>query len=109
MTARDEQETSVTWMRDDAVVSVYTSNAVHLRRLRNLAATREYVRVTRELGEGAEFVIDAPFFHLFSAIRGKRAMSDEAKAAGAARLAASRELRRPSSVDDAFRDREGAN
>lgn len=107
MTAREEQETSITWLADDATVSVYTSNTVHLRRLRKLDSTVSYVRLVRERGDGAEFVIDAPFFHLFSAIRGKRAMSEKAKAASAARLAASRDLRRPSSVDEAFRDREG--
>lgn len=107
MTARDEQETTITWMADDAVVSVYTSNTVHLRKLRKLDSSVSFVRLVREVGDGAEFVIDAPFFHLFSAIRGKRTMSDEAKAASAARLAASRDLRRPSSVDEAFRDREG--
>jgi hypothetical protein len=107
MTARDAQETTITWMRDDTVVSVWTSNVVHLRKLRNLASSRGFVRLVRESGDGAFFEVDAPFFHLFSAIRGKRAMSDEAKAAGVARLAASRELRRPPSVDDAFLDREG--
>ncbi|WP_372968540.1 hypothetical protein [Microbacterium sp.] len=106
MTARDEQETTVTAMRDDTTVSVYTSNSVHLRKLKNLASTRDFVRLVREVGDGAEFVIDAPFFHLFSAIRGKRTLSDEAKAAGAARLAASRELRRSSAVDEALRERD---
>lgn len=107
MTARDEQETVISWMADDAVVSVYTSNTVHVRRLRKLASTQSFVRVAHERGDGVEFVIDAAFFHLFSAIRGKRAMSEATKAARAKQLADARELRRSSSVDDAFRDREG--
>lgn len=107
MTARSEQETTITWCADDPVVSIYSSNTVHLRKLRNLASTRDFVTLVREAGDGAFFSVQVEFFHLLSAIRGKRAMSEAAKAAAAERLAASRDLRRPASVDDAFRAREG--
>lgn len=94
MTARSEMETTITWMADDTVVSVYSSNTVHVRRLRKLASSQSFVRITRELGDGVECAIDVTHFHLFSAIRGKRVMSEATRAARVKQLADARELHR---------------
>lgn len=107
MTSREEQETTITFMRDDTVVSVYTSSTPHLRRLRNLVSTRDFIREVRGGEDWGEFECDAAFFHLFSAFRGKRAVSAETRAARAKQLAAARELRRSSAVDAALLERDG--
>lgn len=91
MTARDEQETTVTWYRDDVEVSIYTSNMVHLRRLRKLVSTRDYVREIRGGDNWGEFACDATFFHVFSAIRGKRQVSEATRGRLAVNLAVARE------------------
>ena len=88
MTARDEQETTITFMRDDEQVSVYTSNVPHLRRLRNLASDRDYVTEIRGGDDWGEFMVDAANFKLFSAIRNKRTMTDEQREAAAERMRA---------------------
>lgn len=90
MTARNEQETTITFMRDDAMVSVHTSNVPHLRRLRNLASDRDYVNEIRGGDDWGDFEVSAENFKLFSAIRAKRVLTDEQREAAAARF---RELR----------------
>lgn len=86
MTARNEQETTITFMRDDAEVSVYTSNLPHLRRLRNLASDREYVRELRGGDDWGEFAVSVENFKLFSAIRAKRVLTDEQREAAGERF-----------------------
>jgi len=87
---RDEQETTVSWMRDDDRVSIYTSNRVHLERLRKLSSNRDYVEEVRGGTTWGEFTVSADSFKLFSAIRAKRTLSDAQRAAAAERLAAAR-------------------
>jgi hypothetical protein len=86
MTARAEQETTITFMRDDETVSVYTSNMPHLRRLRNLASDRDYVNEIRGGDDWGEFEVSAESFKLFSAIRAKRVLTDEQREAAAKRF-----------------------
>lgn len=92
MTARDEQETTVTFMRDDPLVYVSTSNLPHVRRLRKLACTGDFVTEVRGGDDWGEFTVKAEFFHLFSAIRRKRRLSEEARVAAVARLEAARAM-----------------
>ena len=106
MTARAEQETTVTFMRDDAVVRVYTSNVTHLRRLRKLVKSADYVTERAGGEDWGEFDVKSEYFHLFSAIRAKRAVSEAERAARAKRLVTARSLRRPASVDEHLRERE---
>lgn len=87
---RDEQETTISWMRDDDEVMIYTSNRVHLDRLRKLSSDRDYVREVRGAATWGEFRVSADSFKLFSAIRAKRTMSDEQREAAAERLRAVR-------------------
>lgn len=87
---RDEQETTISWMRDDDRVNVYTSNRVHLDRLRKLASDRDYVTEIRGGSTWGEFMVSSDSFKLFSAIRAKRTMTAEQRAAASARLAAAR-------------------
>lgn len=86
MTARNEQETTITFMRDDTEVSVYTSNVPHLRRLRTLASDREYVKELRGGDDCGEFAVSVENFKLFSAIRAKRVLTDEQRQAAAERF-----------------------
>jgi hypothetical protein len=90
MTARAEQETTVSAGRDDDMVHIYTSNVVHLRRLRKDARFTE-VRGDEEQGF---FMIPADLFDPIRGLRRKRApMTDEQRAEASARLAAAREAR----------------
>lgn len=107
MTALACQETVITLARTDSVVRIYTADTRHLRRLRKIAeAHKDSVREVRGTGEDAEFEVSAELFHLFSAFRKKRTVSEAERSARAERLAAARELRRPSSVDEQLRERE---
>lgn len=87
MATRAEQETTVTAGRDDAHVMVYTSNPVHLRRLRNDSRAVEV-----DGGEDwARFRIPSELFDPLKGFRRKgRVMSEEERKAAAARLAAAR-------------------
>lgn len=91
MTALDEQETTFTVGRTEPVVRVWTSDTRHLRRLRKLVSTRDFVRELRGGSDWGEFECDIEFFHVFSAFRAKRAVSEATRASLAARLAAHRE------------------
>lgn len=86
MTARDEQEIVISWMRDDAEVAVYTSSAPHLRRLETLSQKHDFVRKV-EGGDGwGDFRIRIENFKLFSAIRAIRVMSEAQRQAAADRM-----------------------
>ena len=90
MTARAEQETTVTAGRDDDTVYVWTNNPVHLRRL------RKDPRATETHGDewAAHFTIPtAAFDPLKGFRRATRPMTDDERAAASARLAAAREAR----------------
>lgn len=87
---RDEQETTISWMRDDVRVNIYTSNRVHLERLRKLASNRDYVEEVRGGTTWGEFHVSADSFKLFSAIRAKRTLTEEQRSAAASRLAKAR-------------------
>lgn len=84
MTARSEQETTVTFMRDDPHVYIYTSSAPDLRRFRQLVSTRDYVTEVRGGDDWGEFRVNAENFKVFSAIRGKRERSEAQRAAAVA-------------------------
>lgn len=87
---RAEQETTITWMRDDSTVLIHTSNRPHLTRLRKLSSTQDFVTEVAGGTTWGEFLVDAEFFHLFSAIRGKRALSEATRARLAEQLNARR-------------------
>lgn len=107
MTALEAQETTITLARTEPIVRIYTADTRHLRLFRKLAiAHKDSVREVRGTGEDAEFEVSADFFHLRSSFRKKRTVSEAERSARAERLAAARELRRPSSVDEQLRERE---
>ena len=90
---RDEQETTISFMRDDTLISIYTSNRPHLERLRKLAnahSSQGYVKEVRGGDTWGDFTVSAENFRLFSAIRAKRTLTPEQREANAARLAAAR-------------------
>lgn len=97
MTARDEQETTITWYRDDAEVSIYTSNVPHLRKLESLSKSHDFVRKVAGGDDWGDFRIKIENFKLFSAIRAVRAVSAAQREAAAERM---RSLRRPAPVDE---------
>lgn len=87
MTARAEQETTVSAGRDDELVLVWTNNTVHLRKLRNDS------RATELWGdeECGQFTIPAAQFDPLKGFKRKgRVMTDEERAAAADRLRAAR-------------------
>lgn len=89
MTARAEQETVVTIGRDETVVRIWTCHLPHLRRLRS----NDLVKEVAGGSDWGQFEVPAEFFFLFSAIRRKRAMSEQTRAKLADRLAVAREAR----------------
>lgn len=94
MTAREEQETTSTVMRDDALAYVFTSNLPDLRKLRALSASTDFVTEVRGGDDWGEFTVRSENFNPLMAIRRKRPRSaaqvEAARAAGV-RLAAQRE------------------
>ncbi|WP_322409149.1 hypothetical protein [Microbacterium invictum] len=86
MTARSEQETTITYLRDDDAVSVYTSSLPVLRRFRKLSSTQEFVREVRGGTDWAEFTIAAENFRLFTAVRAKRKISAAERARRSERM-----------------------
>jgi hypothetical protein len=87
MSARAEQETTVTAGRDDDTVQVWTNNTVHLRRL------RKDPRATEHKGDetSGHFTIPADMFDPLKGFRrARRQMTDDERAAASARLAAAR-------------------
>lgn len=92
MTARAEQETTVTSGRDDTLVYIWSNNPVHVRRL------QKDVRVTQIDGDsmsGHFTILRADFDPLKGFRRAPRVMSDEQREAAAARLRAARQAVQP--------------
>lgn len=81
MILRSEQETTMTMMRDDSFAVIYTSNRVHVRRLRKYAAAEDFITEIRGGDDWAEFRIDSENFKPLLAIRRKRAVSAAQRAA----------------------------
>ncbi len=107
MTAKMEQETVVSAGRTDAEVNVWTSSTVDLARMRRLCSQHDFVREVKGGTDWGEFAVKVENFNVLRGIRAKRVLSEAARAASAENMAKARELRRPASVDEAFRDREG--
>ena len=88
MTARAEQETTVTSGRDEALVYIWTNNPIHARRLQKDA------RATQVDGDdkGGHFTVPrADFDPLKGFRRARRVMTDEQRTAAADRLRAARQ------------------
>lgn len=89
MATMDEQETTVTAARTDAVVYVYTSQAKHVRRM------EADDRFTRREGDGetwGNYSIAASQFDPLKGIK-RRPMSEEQRAAAVERLREARASR----------------
>lgn len=87
MTARAEQETTVTAGRDESLVYIWTNNPVHARRLRGDK------RVVQTEGDelSGHFTIPREHFDPLKGFRrARREMSAEQRAAASERLAAAR-------------------
>lgn len=97
MTARGEQETTITFMRDDAEAQIYTSNVPHLRKLRTLSASHDFMREVEGGDDWGDFRIKIENFKIFSAIRAIRAVSAAQREAAAERM---RTMRRSAPVDE---------
>ncbi|GAB6859098.1 hypothetical protein [Microbacterium xylanilyticum] len=97
MTAREAQETTITWYRDDAEVSIYTSNLPHLRKLESLSKSHDFVRKVEGGDDWGDFRVKIQNFKIFSAIRALRTVSAAQRKAAAERM---RNLRRPAPVDE---------
>lgn len=87
MTARADQETIISYGRDDETVTVYTTSTTDLRKLRTLSTHSDLVTEIRGARDWGEFAIDRANFSVLTAIRKKRKLSDAERAARAARLA----------------------
>jgi hypothetical protein len=88
MTARSEQETTVTAGRDESHVYVWTNNPVHLRRLRKDSRATE---TAGDTGSGHFTIPSESFDPLKGFRRTRRPMTDDERAAASARLAAARQ------------------
>lgn len=87
MTAREEQETTVTAGRDDSVVRIWSNHLPHVRKL------RKDKRVVQKSGDDTEghFEIAASDYDPLVGFRRKgRKLTDEQRAAAAERLANAR-------------------
>lgn len=86
MTAREEQETTVTVGRADSVVRIWSNHLPHVRKL------RKNPRVTQISGDDTEgsFEIASKDYDPLVGFRRKSNLTDEQRAASAARLAAAR-------------------
>lgn len=82
MTAIEEQETSVTFARNDDVVYIWTSNTVHLRKLRKDA------RVTETSGneDFGQFTVPVENYDVLKGLKTKRSFTPEQRAAAGERL-----------------------
>lgn len=88
MTARAEQETTVTSGRDDENVMIWSNNPVHVRRLRKDA------RVTQTEGDdlSGHFLVPREQFDPLKGFRrARRPLTEEQRAAAAERLRLARE------------------
>lgn len=80
----DEMETTVTFVRSDNVVRIYSSNPKHLNRLR----ADERATITKDYGDSAEFTIPADQFDPLKGFKRKsRPLTEEQRQALADRLA----------------------
>lgn len=87
MTARDEQETTVTAGRDEPVVRIWSNHVPHVRKL------RKNPRVTQTSGdefEGFFEIASEDYDPLIGFRRKGRTLTDEQRAAAAERLANAR-------------------
>lgn len=91
MTARDEQETTITLGRMDDVAQIWTNDLRHVRALRKLVQERDFVTEVAGGDDWGQFEVRVENFYLLSAIRRKAVVSEEIRAARAAVLAAHRE------------------
>jgi hypothetical protein len=83
----DEQETTVTYVRSDDKVHIYTANPKHLRRLR----MDERATVTRDFGDSAEFTVPAAWFDPLTGFKTRRKpLTAEQRQAATERLALAR-------------------
>jgi hypothetical protein len=90
MASRIEQETTVTAIRAEGLVYIYTANPVHLRRL------RKDDRATEVAGgdDWGRFTLPASAFDPLKGFKRKgRVMTEDEKAAAGERLAAARAAR----------------
>jgi len=87
VTVRAEQETIVSYGRDDDTVSVHTTSTTDLRKLRSLSTHTDFVTEIRGAGDWGEFTVRRENFSVLTAIRRKRRLSESERAARAARLA----------------------
>jgi hypothetical protein len=78
VTAKNEQETTITFIR--------TSDLRVLRRLRSLEPDRDFLVEVRGGSDWGEFTCDAENFYLFSALRAKRTVSEAERAKKTAHL-----------------------
>jgi hypothetical protein len=78
----DEQETTVTYVRSDDLVRIYTANPKHLRKLR----ADDRATITRDFGDSAEFTVPAASFDPLTGFKRKIVLSDEEKARRAERM-----------------------
>lgn len=77
----DEQETTVTYVRSDDLVRIYTANPKHLRKLR----ADDRATITRDFGDSAEFTVPASQFDPLTGFKKRvKPLSDEEKARRAA-------------------------
>lgn len=86
-TPRNEQETTVTWLRSEDVVRIYTTITADLKTLRE----NEKATQVRGDGEWGEFTIRVTDFAPLKGFKRKRKMTDEQKEALRERLKAMKE------------------
>lgn len=83
----DEQETTVTHVRSDNLVRIYTANPKHLRKLR----ANDRATITKDYGDSAEFTVPATDFDPLTGFKRKsKPMTPEQREAAALRLAQAR-------------------
>lgn len=87
MTARTEQETVITMMRDDDYALLYTSNTSDLYHLRKLAQRVDFVTEVEGGADWGSFTIRAENVHVLRSIRAKRTVSEATRAKYAANAA----------------------
>lgn len=90
MSARNEQETTVSVGRDDELVHIYTSNTVHLNRLRKDA---RFTEVRGGEWDGFFTIPSKQFNPLGGVKRKSKPMTEEQRAAAVERLTKARSSR----------------
>lgn len=87
MTAREEQETTVTVGRDDSIVRIWSNHLPHVRKLRK---DKRVTQVQGDDTEGFFEVASTDYDPLIGFRRKGRKLTDEQRAAAAERLANAR-------------------